>query len=106
MYLSPDNYRYGQDAEGYFNDAAVMWEDFLDCDLIIGAGDVNARTKELLDYIPEIDGSLIPNRTNPDKIKNSHGDCFLTFLKENRAIILNGRITPHVCFSPARVFCA
>ena len=94
MYLSPDNYRYGQDAEGYFNDAAVMWEDFLDCDLIIGAGDVNARTKELLDYIPEIDGSLIPNRTNPDKIKNSHGDCFLTFLKENRAIILNGRITP------------
>ena len=94
MYLSPNNYRYGQDAEGFFNNAAVMWQDFLDSDLLIGAGDVNARTKELLDYIPEIDGDLIPKRNNPDAIKNSHGDCFLTFLKENRSLILNGRITP------------
>ena len=28
MYLSPNNYRYGQDAEGFFNNAAVMWQDF------------------------------------------------------------------------------
>ena len=60
----------------------------------MGAGDVNARTKELLDYIPEIDGDLIPKRKNPDKYKNSHRDSLLTFLKENRSIILNGRITP------------
>ena len=26
--------------------------------------------------------------------KNSHGDCFISFLKENRTIILNGRVTP------------
>ena len=25
MYLSPGNYRYGQDAEGFFDNAAVMW---------------------------------------------------------------------------------
>ena len=83
MYLSPDNYRYGQDAEGFFNNAAVMWQDLLGCDLLIGGGDLNSRTKKLFDYIPEIDGNLIPKRNNPDKTKNAHGDCFLTFLKEN-----------------------
>ena len=82
LYLSPDSYHYGQDAEGFFNNAAVMWQDCLDCDLLIGAGDINARTKELPDYIPEIDGNLIPKRYNPDKIKNAHGSCFLTFLKK------------------------
>ena len=79
---------------GFFNNAAVMWQDLLDCDLLIVGGDVNSRTKELIDYIPEIDGNLIPKRNNPDKTKNAHGDCFLTFLKENRSLILNGRITP------------
>ena len=81
MYLSPDNYRYGQDAEGFFNNAVVMWQDLLDCDLLIGGGDLNSRTKESLDFIPEIDGNLISKRYNPDKTKNAHGDCFLTFLK-------------------------
>ena len=96
MYLSPDNYRYGQDAEGFFNNAAVMWQDLLDCDLLIGGGDLNSRTQELLDFIPDIDGGLISKRFNPDKIKNAHGDSFLTFLKENRSLILNGRITPEL----------
>ena len=67
----------------FFNNAAIMWQDLLDCDLLIVGGDVNSRTKELIDYIPEIDGNLIPKRNNPDKTKNAHGDCFLTFLKEN-----------------------
>ena len=94
LYLSPDSFHYGQDAEGYFNESSVLWDDLGDCDLLVGAGDVNARTKQLLDYIPDIDGDLIPERINPDKVKNPHGDAFLTFLKGNRAIILNGRITP------------
>ena len=64
-----------------------------DCNLCIGAGDVNARTKELKDFIPEIDGDM-PLRSNPDQVKNSHGDSFITFLKDNRAVILNGRVTP------------
>ena len=93
-YLSPDNYRYGQDPEGFFNNASSMWQDLSDCDLRIGAGDVNARTKNLKDFIPEIDGNL-PDRKNPDNVKNSHGNSFITFLKDNRSIILNGRITPH-----------
>ena len=42
-----------------------------------------------------MEGSLLP-RSNPDKVKNAHGDLFLTFLKDNRAVILNGRITPYL----------
>ena len=72
----------------------MLWEDLSDCDLLCGAGDVNSRTKEILDYIPEIDGGLIPQRFNPDQSKNAHGNCFLTFLKESRSLILNGRTTP------------
>ena len=64
-YLPPDSFHYGQDAEGYFNDLSSIWQDFSDCDLRVGGGDLNARTKQLEDFIPEIDGNL-PIRTNPD----------------------------------------
>ena len=67
-YLAPDNYHYGRDPEGYFNSATSMWQDLSSCDLCIGTGDVNARTKQLIDYIPEIDGNIQP-RFNPDDIK-------------------------------------
>ena len=94
LYLSPDSYRYGQDAEGFCNQASVLWQDLSDCDLVLGSGDVNSRTKEIADFIPDIDGKLIPPRINPDKSKNPHAESFLTFLKDNRSIILNGRVTP------------
>ena len=55
---------------------------------------MNSRTKNELNFIPEIDGSLILPRTNPDVIKNTHGDFFLQFLKDSRALICNGRVTP------------
>ena len=60
----------------------------------MGGGDLNSRTREILDFIPDIDGRLIPKRYNPDKIKNRHCDSFLTFLKSCRAVIVNGIITP------------
>ena len=96
LYLSPDSYRYGQDAEGFFNQASVLWQELSDCDLIFGAGHLNARTKELDDFIPDIDGQIVPKRVNPDKSKNAHADSFLIFLKDNRSIILNGRVTPEL----------
>ena len=94
-YLSPNSYIYGQDPENYFNEASGIWDDFSDCDLLVGSGDVNARTQEIVDFLPDIDGN-VPKRKNPDKIKNSHGGHFITFLKDNRAVILNGRITPEL----------
>ena len=95
LYLPADSYLCGQNAEEFFNSASVLWENMSDCDLLVSAGDLNARTKDLLDYLPDIDGSL-RLRSNPDKSKNSHGEAFLTFLKDNRAVILNGRITQHL----------
>ena len=78
----------------FFNRASVLWEDLFDCDLIVGGGDVNSRTKNMIYFLPDIDGNLIPIRENPDQTKNSHANSFITFLKDNRSIILNGRITP------------
>ena len=71
FYLSPDSYVYGQDPEGFFTDAASLWDDFSDCDLLIGSGDLNARISTELDIIPDIDGDHIPPRSNPDEKKNS-----------------------------------
>ena len=115
LYLSPDSYRYGQDAEGFFNQASALWQDLSDCDLTIGGGDLNSRTGSMIDYIPEIDGQIIPKRTNPDKNKNAHANSFITFLKDNRSLILNGRITPEYndytfvstrgCSVPDYLFC-
>ena len=48
LYLSPQNYIYGNDPETFFNEAAVLWDDLSDCDLRIGSGDLNARTKNIL----------------------------------------------------------
>ena len=116
LYLSPDSFRFGQDPEGFFDNSAVMWADLADCDLLVGAGDVNARTKQIPDFIPEIDGDLVPARFNPDTGKNKHGVAFLDFLKGIRALILNGRITPQFndytfvtargCSVPDYIFCS
>ena len=54
LYLPPDSYIYGQNAEYFFNVASVMWNDMLDCDLLIGSGDLNARTKDLIDHLPAL----------------------------------------------------
>ena len=115
LYLPPDNYIYGRDPENFFNQAAALWEDLSDCDLLVGSGDVNSRTREIVDYIPDIDGSLIPHRYNPDLAKNSHADSFISFLKDNRSLILNGRVTPDLnnytfvsprgCSVPDYMFC-
>ena len=97
-YLSPSNYHYGRDAENYFNHCSVLWETLSDCDLRVGAGDYNSRTKQEIDFSPDIDGGLVPPRVNLDQVKNAHGDSFISFLKDNRAVILNGRITPEFKF--------
>ena len=116
LYLSPDTYKYGQDSEEFFSQASSLWDDLSDCDLILGGGDINARTKNMIDFIPEIDGQNIPPRTNPDTSKNAHADSFITFLKDIRAVILNGRITPQFndytfvssrgCSVPDYIFCS
>ena len=67
-YLPPESYRYGKDAESYFTDSSILISDLSDCDLIVAGGDLNARTKCDLDYIPEVDNFSLA-RTNPDTDK-------------------------------------
>ena len=95
LYLSPDSYTYGQDPETFFNEAFAIWEDLSDCDLLVGGGDMNARIRNDDDYLPDVD-EQVPPRYNPDESKNTHGGTFLTFLKDNRAVVLNGRVTPEL----------
>ena len=93
-YLPPDSFHYGKDPEGFFVDNSLVFSDLCDCDLVVAGGDLNARTKEELDYIPDVDGDT-QSRTNPDLEGNNHGKMFLNFLKDNRALICNGRVTPN-----------
>ena len=92
-YLAPDSYRFGKDPEKYFNDNSLVFSDLSDCDLLVAGGDLNSRTRTDPDFIADIDGHT-PPRQNPDREKNSHGEHFLTFLRDNRALICNGRVTP------------
>ena len=86
-YLPPDNYFYGKDPESFFQDNSLVFMDLLqDCDLVVSGGDINARTRNDLDYIPDVDNHVTP-RNNPDQDKNQHGNHFLQFLKDNRALI-------------------
>ena len=87
-YLPPDSFHYGKDPEGFFRDNSLVFSDLLECDLVVAGGDINARTQDDLDYIPDIDANVQP-RSNPDLEKNNHGNHFLQFLKDNRALVLN-----------------
>ena len=53
---------YGKDPETFFNEASVLFDDLSDCDIRIGGGDLNARTREIEDFISDIDGNIIPAR--------------------------------------------
>ena len=57
---------------------------------------MNSRTKDLVDHVAEVDGYLVPPKFNPDRSKNNHAESFINFLKDNRSIILNGRVTPEL----------
>ena len=93
-YLPPDTYHYGQDPEGYFSNLSVLWSELSECDLLVAGGDLNSRTSCEPDFLGDIDGDIVTLRSNPDTSKNAHGEYFLQFLKDNRAIICNGRVTP------------
>ena len=94
-YLPPDSFHYGKDPESFYLDNSLVYSDLSDCDLVVAGGDLNSRTREELDLISDLDYNTLP-RTNPDKDKNSHGEYFLQFLKDSRALICNGRVTPEL----------
>ncbi len=62
-----------------------------DADLIIICGDVKGRIGEECDFIEGVDN--IVNRSCLDKLKNSHGEGWVHFLKDCKFGLLNGRVT-------------
>ena len=64
-YLPPDSFHYGKDPESFYVDNSLVFSDLSDCDLLVAGGDLNSRTKEDFDYIPDIDSDTKP-RKNPD----------------------------------------
>ena len=63
-------------------------------DILLFAGDFNARIGNKLDYIDLIDN--IPKRNHIDNTINSYCDSFVEFLKDSKLCLINGRITPEV----------
>ena len=77
----------------FYLDNSLIYSDSSDCDLVVAGGDLNSKTKE--DFITDLDYITLP-RTNLDRDNNSHGAYFLQFLKDNRALICNGCVTPEL----------
>ena len=61
----------------------------IDADVILFAGDFNARTGNLKDIILEVDN--LQEAKNIDTNKNRQGDEFIEFLKDSKLCMLNGR---------------
>ena len=91
-YLPPGDSTRGRDAVDFF--AYILSDLYFqsECDMVFLCGDINARVLDMCDTIPEIDN--ICNRKSLDTVKNSHGECFIEFLKDSKMCILNGRVNP------------
>lgn len=91
-YLPPENSPWGRDATAFFSHLLAQTYLFADVDDLFMCGDVNARTGNLSDYVPDIDD--LGTRTNIDNTINSHGRSFVEFLQESKMCLANGRVTP------------
>ena len=89
-YLPPENSPWGEDSDHFFNHLTSLLYTEDDTDLVVIAGDFNARTGNKVDYIQDID--RVPIRNTIDQVVNRQGDAFLNFLLSNKLCILNGRI--------------
>ena len=83
-YLPPENSIYGVDPEGFFDCLGDLINQTDHTDLVLIAGDFNARTAQK-------DDGFGTNRTNCDNKTNSHGCTLIDFVNEEKLCILNGR---------------
>ena len=89
-YLPPENSPWGNDSEAFFNHLTSFLYSLDDIDLLICAGDFNARIGKKLDFIQDVDD--VPNRNVIDHTCNKNGEAFIDFLLSNKLCVLNGRI--------------
>ena len=91
VYLPPENSTWGRNSDIFFNHLTSVVYTSQTSDIVLIAGDFNARVGNLQDYINDIDD--IPKRKTIDTVKNSHGESLIEFLKDTQMIIVNGRIS-------------
>ena len=91
-YLSPEGSPWA-DPDIFFGHLISQVYLFHSVNTVFICGDLNARIGKDLDFALFDD---IPRRTVIDKVKNSHGDNLIDFLKEVKFCVTNGRVSPHL----------
>ena len=91
VYLPPDGSKYSIENEMTLNNLTIEIYNQCEADLIIVCGDFNARIGEKCD-IPVWD-SMLPHSAI-DKTVNAQGERLLTFVKDIKGCVLNGRLNP------------
>ena len=95
----------------FFEQLSIDYRRYSDLGDVYLTGDLNSRTGELPDFIPDIYldryldmpqdtdvyTSEFPDRKNQDKQVNNYGNKLISFCKENGVLIANGRIEPGNC---------
>ena len=92
FYLPPENSVWSNPTEVY---AHLISQIYLRtyADAIYLCGDLNARTGNLCDYIPEVED--IPPRKLVDTTRyNMYGEKLIEFVKDMKLCIINGRVSP------------
>ena len=92
-YLPPENSKFGRDATSFLNHISGILHRYETPDLVVIAGDMNARIGDKCDTIESLDE--VKTRVSIDNISNQHGNSLLEFLKETRLCTLNGRFLPN-----------
>ena len=93
VYLPPDNSKYSEFNEEILNNLTIEAYREQECDNLFICGDFNARIGDRNDCL-EID--CTPMRQVVDKTVNKQGEKLLTFVKDIRSCVINGRVTSHL----------
>lgn len=100
-YLSPSNSKYGKNPEQFYNRLLMLAYEQCNSNLLIYAGDFNARIGHIQDTPFEHE---VPIRQCVDKTVNSHGQNLLNFLSDSCMCVINGRGNDpeFTCTTPTR----
>ena len=87
----PESSRYAKETEKVFNNLVIEIYSETETDNISLCGDFNARVGRKADVL---NCDIMPERRIVDHETNKRGDRLLTFIKDIKGCIVNGRITP------------
>ena len=92
VYLPPERSIRGRNSDSFFEYLLSKSYLYIDHDLNIVCGDLNARVADKIDYALNVDDT-VSDRTCIDTGYNKHGESLLEFCKDSKFLIVNGRVT-------------